>query len=86
MKHNAELRNLAKDLKTAKISPKMKKRMPSPERPTKQIGKCSGLPTDSDWRDFRYGVFDKVKHDRGRNGYLLIALARCVKRRASSIR
>lgn len=88
MKQNAELRNLAKDLKnaTAKVSPKMTKQPAVAERPKKQIGKRSKLPTDSDWRNFHYSVFDAVKNDRGHNDYLLIALARCVKRSNSSVR
>lgn len=87
MKMNAELRNLAKDLKNsaAKAKAPQKTKQANPQaRP--QCGKQGRLATDYNWRDFRYGVFDKVKNDRGRNDYLLAALARCVKRHDSSIR
>lgn len=84
MKKNAELRNIAKNLKAAAV--KVPKAMVAASKiiqPVRKswIGRHSELPTDTRWNKIRFGVFDAVKGDRGDNRAICAAAVQLVKNR-----
>ena len=84
MKKNAELRNIAKNLKAISVKPrKAAVACAKLVQPTVKAwcGRHSELPTDTRWNKIRFGVFDAVKGDRGDNRAICAAAVQLVKNR-----